>query len=237
MKGTCSVETCDRPQHTRGLCLAHYHRLYYGGDIRPDEPIRAHRANGPCSVAGCEREVDARDLCRLHYVRWQRTGSVNLPTTEERFLAKVEKTERCWFWNGHRNANGYGVMNVGGKSTLAHRWSYERWIGKIGEGLTIDHLCRVRHCVNPAHLEAVTMRVNVHRSPFIPAAQQARRVACFRGHLFDETRNARGRRVCVVCDRERSRRRHARAGADSGAGRPGSRLRDADRHGPAEGTA
>lgn len=72
----------------------------------------------------------------------------------------------CWEWQGSLNGNGYGQMYIGSRTdgsrrnTMAHRVSYETFVGEIPEGLVIDHLCRNKRCVNPAHLEAVTNKVN-----------------------------------------------------------------------------
>jgi hypothetical protein len=68
----------------------------------------------------------------------------------------------CWLWKRHINGTGYGMVRDG-KLRLAHRVYYERAKGPIPEGLTLDHLCRQRHCVNPDHLEAVTLKENIRR--------------------------------------------------------------------------
>jgi hypothetical protein len=70
----------------------------------------------------------------------------------------------CWIWQLQRSPNGYGRTQRNGKVTTAHRASYERLVGPIPEGLHLDHLCRVRLCVNPAHLEPVTPLENNRRS-------------------------------------------------------------------------
>ena len=70
----------------------------------------------------------------------------------------------CWIWQHAKNHAGYGVTTVSGTSTLAHRASYQMYVGSIPLGLQLDHLCRVRACVNPDHLEPVTGTVNVRRS-------------------------------------------------------------------------
>ena len=80
-------------------------------------------------------------------------------TPEERFWAKVDKTDDCWLWTANRTNAGYGHFWLDRRMVLAHRFAYELLIGPIPDGLTLDHLCRVRACVNPAHLEAVTNRV------------------------------------------------------------------------------
>jgi hypothetical protein len=86
----------------------------------------------------------------------------------ERFWAKVRKTDGCWEWLGATH-DGYGAFESGSRRStrrmvIAHRWSYEAVVGPIPEGLHLDHLCRVRSCVNPAHLEPVTQRENTERA-------------------------------------------------------------------------
>lgn len=68
-------------------------------------------------------------------------------------------TTPCWIWQGSLNHNGYGRAG----SRLAHHRFYEEHLGPIPQGLTLDHLCRVRACINPEHLEPVTLRENVKR--------------------------------------------------------------------------
>jgi hypothetical protein len=80
------------------------------------------------------------------------------------FLNKVIYPENgCWSWRGYRDQKGYGRFYCRGLNEYAHRWSYEYFVGAVPVGLELDHLCRNRDCVNPAHLEAVTHRVNVAR--------------------------------------------------------------------------
>lgn len=101
-----------------------------------------------------------------------------------RFWTKVNVTESCWLWLGHVSSNGYGSLRHNGKQVKAHRFSYERARGPIPEGLQLDHLCRVRSCVNPAHLEIVTQRENILRG-VSPIAGYAKRTACPKGHPYD----------------------------------------------------
>lgn len=82
----------------------------------------------------------------------------------ERFWEKVERTDACWLWQGHRNHKGYGYISVNRRHVGAHRVAYEMARGvPVPAGLEIDHLCHVRHCVNPDHLEAVTHMENLRR--------------------------------------------------------------------------
>lgn len=79
---------------------------------------------------------------------------------EERFWAKVRKTESCWVWTGSNNGKGYGRLYYEGRMQYAYRLSYSWFVGEIGEGLEIDHKCHNRSCVRPDHLRPVTHRQN-----------------------------------------------------------------------------
>lgn len=102
---------------------------------------------------------------------------------EERILKRIKKTKTCWLWTGEVSSGGYGRLIVNGKRTPAHRYVYEFMIGKISEGLHLDHLCRIRNCVNPMHLEPVTPDINILRG-ISPPAKNARKTHCKHGHEF-----------------------------------------------------
>jgi hypothetical protein len=111
------------------------------------------------------------------------TGRRSTPV-EPRFWAKVNKTETCWLWTGAKDARrGYGSISVNGRSVGVHRVSYEMHKGPIPDGLEIDHLCRVRSCVNPDHLRAVTQRENTLAGTSFSAIN-AKRTECVNGHEF-----------------------------------------------------
>jgi hypothetical protein len=79
-------------------------------------------------------------------------------TPAERFLAKVRPADErgCWLWNAYANVDGYGRIRVNRRLLLAHRVSYELFVGPIPAGAVIRHRCDVKGCVNPAHLESGT---------------------------------------------------------------------------------
>ena len=129
-------------------------------------------------------------------------------TLGERFWEQIQKTETCWLWTGSLTRGGYGQIRADGRLQYVHRISCALVGHPIPEDLTADHLCRVRNCVNPDHIEAVSFRENVLRG-IGPTADNARRGLCKKGHqllqLFTEHR-----RDCRECTRERSRAGQAR---------------------------
>lgn len=128
-------------------------------------------------------------------------------TLPPRFWAKVVKTDTCWLWVGGKNHYGYGSYRVNGFAAQAHRVAYEALRGRILDGMTLDHLCRNRDCVNPAHLEPVSLAENILRGES-PPAQNARKEACPYGHPYDEANTyitKRGCRQCRKCNARRQR--------------------------------
>ena len=126
---------------------------------------------------------------------------------EDRFWSKVDKNFLgCWYWVASVNDRGYGTFQVFKRPKKAHRVSYEMFKGKIPDGLELDHLCRVRNCVNPDHLEAVTHKENVLRgSSFV--SEQAHRTHCKRGHELSGDnllphKLKKGLRACKACNTE-----------------------------------
>lgn len=174
-------------------------------------------ANATCSTDACERPAKARGMCTSCYMRWYaanpdapkrsyKTGTKKVyGTVEERFWAYVDASDPlgCWRWTGAIDVqSGYGRMSVNGTVTYAHRISYELCVGDLDPGLTIDHLCRNRWCVQPLHLEQVTNRENIRRAP------KNRVTTCPAGHPYEGENlyvNS-GRRYCRTCRNERARR-------------------------------
>ena len=129
-----------------------------------------------------------------------------------RFYLFVLPARGCWEWRGARLSNGYCVFWFQGKNVKAHRWAYEHCVAPIAKGMTIDHLCRNRACVNVLHMEVTTMRENLARGTS-PSARMALRGGCSRGHLFslDNTwYSSSGWRICKTCNRDNKARYKAR---------------------------
>jgi hypothetical protein len=131
----------------------------------------------------------------------------NALTPEERLLGKVacDIATRCWLWTGPRNEEGYGITQLNGHTHSAHRAVWLVLVGVIPQGLEPDHLCRVRLCVSPAHIELVTHRENCLRGRI--GAHLGERSHCKNGHPYDSTNtryDARGARLCRSCSKERT---------------------------------
>jgi hypothetical protein len=124
----------------------------------------------------------------------------------------------CVPWTGAVGSRGYGATRDpvrGISSTTAHRVVYEREVGPIPPGLTIDHLCRNRLCVNVDHMEVVTNRVNILRGNGV-GVRNMRKTHCIRGHLFSGENlvvlRTTGERRCRICTNRRNRESWARRG-------------------------
>lgn len=133
-------------------------------------------------------------------------------TDAQRFVRFVDMTagpDGCWPWLGSVKETGYGnfALHAANRTTIvrAHRFAYELWRGPIPAGLDLDHLCRSRACVNPSHLEPVTRRENLHRSPITNAGK---RCCPMCGGPYTIRRS--GYRYCRACARTSDRARYHR---------------------------
>lgn len=130
-------------------------------------------------------------------------------TLEDRI--EPEPNTGCWLWTGALS-NGYGQARVEGKVINVHRYLWIRTNGPVPQGMELDHICRVRCCVNPLHLRAVSHRDNCLESRVVsPFASNAAKTHCQRGHPFDDANTYRyrdGRRDCRACIRLRAGRRN-----------------------------
>lgn len=121
----------------------------------------------------------------------------------ERFKTRIiyRPGSSCWHYCGVITEDGYGYFHANKIHTYAHRFSYEHYVGPIPAGMTLDHLCRVRHCVNPDHLEPVTHRENILRGVGWSAVN-ARKTHCPQGHRYSAWNThitKEGWRRCRIC--------------------------------------
>jgi len=119
----------------------------------------------------------------------------------KRLWSRVDTTGICWEWRGYVAPDGYGRLKLGTRNPAVHRVVWEFLVGPILEGMTLDHLCRVRHCVNPDHIEVVSLEENIRRAHV--------RSHCKRGHPLVGPRGER-KEKCRPCAAERQARHRAR---------------------------
>lgn len=141
-------------------------------------------------------------------------------TTRLLRLALCDTATRCWVWQGYQR-RGYGRIMGKTRHDTAHRLSYELFVGPIPAGLTIDHLCHNTLCVNPAHLEAVTLRENIARRDNAGCGWRRNKTHCKRGHAFTASNTTvridqKGRlsRNCRECKDMHNRARYRREKAE-----------------------
>lgn len=190
--------------------------------VRLDDE-RRHAMTTRCSILNCPNPAAGKGLCDAHRARQRRHGDpLFVPTrrtTEDRFWASVNQhgpvpAERpdlgpCWLRRPAKD--GYSRFDVKGRKYLGHVYAYTQKIGAVPVGLELDHLCRVRCCCNPAHLEPVTRAENIRRGigPQVNAARQLAISECPQGHRYDDINTyitKDGRRSCRACARLRARR-------------------------------
>lgn len=180
----------------------------------------------PCAVEGCDRPSYGRGWCAKHYQNWKRNGdpvsTFNDPA--RRFAAAVEDGPvpefapdlgPCLLYTGATNTSRYGQFRYDGRNGYAHRYAWESQRGRIPDGMTIDHLCRVRTCVRLDHLELVTGPENTRRG-----ARARRSTTCKRGHPRNPDQLGR----CMECSRLTGRASDQRR-ARSRQGLPDRRVR------------
>lgn len=173
---------------------------------------------GPLEVRKLPPGVTGEDLGRT------RPGATRR-LSKELWLAKCgvwysKDSDGCYRWlralsGGKPNQRGYGILVIDGKQHYAHRLAWRLFRGPIEQGLVIDHVCRVRNCVNVNHMELVTPGINVLRG-FSPSGLNLTRTHCVNGHEYTPENTARRGhwRVCRECRRisKRKRRLNMRLG-------------------------
>lgn len=179
-----------------------------------------------CSIENCDQPQVAKGLCNKHWKYKRKHGTPICPKPnpkfqdeQDRFWSYVNKNgdihpvlgTRCWLWTGASINTGYGMFRRSVKTDptspkiVAHRFSVEVTQGyPVPSTLEVDHLCKVRNCVNPEHLEAVTPKENKRRSSSVSEINR-RKTHCHRGHPYDvkntiyRSNGTSTKRVCREC--------------------------------------
>lgn len=130
------------------------------------------------------------------------------PAEHERFMSKTAKQGDCWLWQAPLDKDGYGVFYLRRRPRRAHRVGWYMLRGEIPAGMVINHVCGNRHCVNPQHLEMVTVRENALKDSRSLGALNARKMHCPEGHNYDRVYS--GQRYCSTCEATKARRLRAK---------------------------
>lgn len=139
------------------------------------------------------------------------------PDEERRFQSKITVSPSgCWLWNGPLDRDGYGSFYLRRRSRRSHRVGWFSVNGPIPAGHVVNHKCGQRSCANPQHLELVTVRENALKDSRSPAAVNARKTHCPKGHAYDRVWVVKGKtqRVCSMCDADKKRRLRKEWGAE-----------------------
>lgn len=168
--------------------------------------------NGVCAC-GCGMVVNPR---REYVHGHNRRGSIPHNLGQAPDLSRYSIEDRgygtpCWIWTGRVADTGYGRIEHRGVNTGAHKLSFLEAGGQIPDGYVLDHLCRNRACINPAHLEPVTVKENNLRGDGF-AGRNARKTHCKHGHEFTPQNTIPwgvNGRACRECRRVRDRVRDA----------------------------
>lgn len=165
----CEIDGCSKKLYARGWCEMHYARWRKNGDPeRTAWEVHKRPTDGRCTIAGCNKDYYYAGVCSGHYSRKRRKGTdasespleERFYDSDEAFAASIRADGECTQWTGWLSVDGYGKFKVGGKSTFAHRYAWERVNGPIPDGMVIDHACRNTACVNVKHLRLATQAEN-----------------------------------------------------------------------------
>ena len=163
----CSVSGCERKSHAKELCKSHYSQVSRGKAPTPLRPYSYQK--DVCSFEGCDLpQKGNNNYCGGHNAQFIRNQKMkplyNHMSLKERVESKIHIDKNgCMIWNGQTDTSGYPQMKFAGKNYLVHRAYYKVMVGDIESHDSLDHLCRNKLCVNPEHLEPVSISENVKR--------------------------------------------------------------------------
>lgn len=201
----CSIEGCEYSVKANKLCHAHNARLQRGQDL--NTPIR-RRTKRFCDAPGCKREHHSGGWCAAHYRRTRNGVPVN--GRSPRHLWFKDGETGCWVWVARLDKDGYGLIDLDNRTIRAHRWMYAQHAGDIPEGMTVDHICFVRSCVNPDHLRLLSHAENARMQ------RSALKTHCVHGHEYTDANTylrRDGGRDCRACIRDRAKKYQSRKSA------------------------
>ena len=140
------------------------------------------------------------------------TGAMPVANDIAKFWSQISK-EECWMWQGRVHPIvGYGLWSWKSKAIGAHRFAWELINGPITDGREIHHMCHVKLCCNPEHMELLTRGEHRKLVRFPPTNGNEKKTHCLRGHAFTEENTIRrqGRRICSLCETYRGRKNYLR---------------------------
>jgi len=170
-----------------------------------------------CQVFGCDRagqrwHKGRLDLvCTLHKKRWNRNGCYELETPDQRFLAGlIFMPSGCIEWSKSTNPDGYGKIQVGGKTVAAHRFAWERVHGEISAGKMVMHSCDNPPCCNTSHMSLGDNAANMQDMLAKGRNWHQQKTHCPQGHPLDKVLSTTGYRYCGECNRLAPKARRAK---------------------------
>jgi len=156
---SCSYPGCKEAHYARNLCGGHWQQQHEG---RPLQPLRPRRPS-TCTFRDCDEPHSALGYCTGHYQQhragWKLRPLKKVIPLPERIEALIERDgpDSCWIWLGALSSDGYGrTRDESQRQVMVHRAVFEHYVEPIPDGYFVTHICTIRECCNPAHLQLAT---------------------------------------------------------------------------------